>query len=207
MDRPSEVSKSSGGLKTNSDEPSRFNPATPSPVERFRANMDAMFELIHELVVKANKKGCMDITPLMVSLGTIYVKSLNSDKLIISFIDQSHQYWNRIHVKDEEFFNKNLGAIFSGISKTNSDAFLILATAKDKSGKLIISDDDREGIWTYIRSFVKISIHYIHEKRMPDVIKREGKSTAAYRRNFKPDIKLDEHRRKWEVKFIFRRRK
>ncbi len=207
MDKPNKISAPSGSFKTNNNKPGRFNPGMPSPVERFKANIDAIFDLIHELVVKANKRGCTVISPLMVNLGTIYLKSQNPDDLITSFIDQSHKYWDKIHIKDEEFFNKNLGTIFSTISKTNSDAFLVLATAKDKSGKPIISDDDREGIWTYIRSFVKISIHYIHEKRIPDVMKKEGKLMAVYRQNFKPDIKLDEHRQKWEIKFIFRRRK
>ena len=207
MDQPTKISKSSGSLKTNNNKPSQFNPATPSPVERFRANMDAIFDLINELVVKANQQGCTVVSSLMVSLGTIYLKSQNPDELITSFIDRSYLYWDQIHIKDEKFFNENLGTVFSGISKSNSDAFLVLATAKDKSGKPIISEEDREGIWTYIRSFVKISIHYIHEKRIPDVMKKEGKLMAVYRQNFKPDIKLDEHRQKWEIKFIFRRRK
>ena len=207
MDQPTKISKSSGSLKTNNNKPSQFNPATPSPVERFRANMDAIFDLINELVVKANQQGCTVVSSLMVSLGTIYLKSQNPDELITSFIDRSYLYWDQIHIKDEKFFNENLGTVFSGISKSNSDAFLVLATAKDKSGKPIISEEDREGIWTYIRSFVKISIHYIHEKRMPDVIKKEDKLMAVYRQNFKPNIKLEDHGQKWEIKFIFRRRK
>ncbi len=207
MDQPTKISKSSGSLKTNNNKPSQFNPATPSPVERFRANMDAIFDLINELVVKANQQGCTVVSSLMVSLGTIYLKSQNPDELITSFIDRSYLYWDQIHIKDEKFFNENLGTVFSGISKSNRDAFLVLATAKDKSGKPIISEEDREGIWTYIRSFVKISIHYIHEKRMPDVIKKEGKLMAVYRQNFKPNIKLEDHGQKWEIKFIFRRRK
>ncbi len=192
-------------LNTNSH--SRFNPTIPSPVERFKANMDAISDLIHELVTKANQRGCTIVSSLTVSLGTIYLKSQNPDQLIISFIDRSHEYWDKIHIQDENFFNENLGTVFSGISKASSDAFVILATAKDNTGNPIISKNDREDIWNYMKSFVKISIHYIHEKRMPDLMDKGGKPIAVYRQNFKPEIKLEDHGEKWKIRFVFKRRK
>ncbi len=162
MDSPNQFNHTSSKTdqvtknKASTNPSGQFNSTTPSPVERFKANLDAISDLIHDLVVKANQQGCTVVSSLMVSIGTVYLKAQNPDQLIISFIDRSYIYWDKIHVKDEKFFDENMGTVFSGISKASSDAFVLLATAKDKTGNSIITNDDREDIWEYMRSVVKI---------------------------------------------------
>lgn len=183
-----------------------FDEQRPSPMERFKANMKSISELICELVEDANNKGCKVVNITTAKLGVAFLEAYDPTQLIESFIERSHEYWDSILKKDENFFNQNLGTVFSGISSSNSDAFRKLAIAKDGTGRSIISDDDKEDIWIYIRSFVKIAIAYIHDKRMPDVMNKDGQLVAVYRQNFMPKIKLEEHAQKWRITFTFKRR-
>lgn len=187
------------------ESPSQFKQTFQPPAERFKINLKALLELVEELVEDANQKGCKVISVLELTIVNTYLTVKNSDSLIETFIDSSYPYWDKIHSKDEDFFHQNLGKIFGQLPKP--ETFTILAKAKDKHGNPIISDEYRDSIWSFIHSFVIIGIKYIHEKRIPDLIFREGKETCVYRRNYKPEIKLEEQGEKWKVKFIFSPRK
>jgi hypothetical protein len=77
-------------------------------------------------------------------------------------------------------------------------------------GQPIISRKDKEYIWRLMKGFVKISILYIHENRKPSLMVKEvegqKKNIPVYLVKFKPEIKLEEHSPKWEVKLPFSRK-
>lgn len=126
-------------------------------------------------------------------------------------------------VKDESFFINHADEIFSEINQISPgsiSAFKKLFELKDNKGVFIIQKEDRESIWQYFETFIRISIHYIHEQRSPsfgepilkEIIKEDGskivKKTPTYMYNKRffmgddekqPNIDLSKYAKEWGV--------
>ena len=192
--------------RSSTRQKSRFTPNRLPAVECFKNNLADLFPLVYELVEKGDKKGCPTINITILTLTGNSILSKNPDQLIRSFIDRSHKYWDKILEKNEDFFNQNLGTIFGELPAESTKAFAKLATAKDAAGQPIISPEDKKSIWEFLHSLAKISIRYIHEKRIPDVIVKNGQKQAVYRKTFKPEIPLQKHAQTWGIQLVFRKR-
>ena len=83
----------------------------------------------------------------------------------------------------------NCAKIFRGIPGGHVDVVKALVHANDPDDNMIIDNDDRDMIWAYFESFVKICIKHLHNGRKPDTIKKNGKDVQIYRKKFFPEIK------------------
>ena len=178
---------------------------TPPEEERFSANSNDLSNLVHELTTKCWEEGHKEINPILINLAQAYLNSLDKVLLIETFINHSHDFWEEIRLKNENFFISHSGEIFGKlpVDQGNIDAFKMLFTSKDKNGEDLIEEEDREAIWEIFGSLVKICIKYVHRVRDCYLEEKEdGKMAPRYRYNKFPKIKVREHARKWGVELI-----
>jgi hypothetical protein len=135
----------------------------PTTVERFFMNVEGLFQLISELVNTAYQSGYKVVSPYLVNFAGFVIFKLNKEFVLKTFIEKSHKHWEQIRVKDEDFFISHAGQVFAGLPLDEVNAFKELFVLKTKSGERFVSDDDRDAIWEYFESLVRISIHYLQE--------------------------------------------
>jgi hypothetical protein len=114
-----------------------------------------------------------------------------------------------VKVHDEDFFIKHSNEIFAGLPETVVSNISKIFSLKDAAGEYLIEKPDRENIWKFFESFVKISIKYIHEKRKPYAVseidaKGEPCVVDRYGEHFMTsEIKLKHIAEIWGVKLVF----
>src|SRR5579885_115460 len=114
--------------------------------------------------------------------------------LIDNFILYSHMHWGQIKRREEKFFNENAKDVFKDLPLGNVDAFKQLFNLKDEKGNFVIDPKDKDVIWDYFQSFVKICIHYIHRHRRPSVI--DGK--PCYWAKFHEEVDMRKTILEWQ---------
>lgn len=171
----------------------------PSEEERFYENIICLASLMHELTASCWEAGHQIISPTLVSIAESALKKYDKTKLIDNFIKYSEPYWDQIKDRDEIFFIENANKIFKDLPIKDVNLFSVLFTAKDKNNKYVVESYDREAIWEYFDSFVKICIKYIHRKRQLKQRETDKGIMLRYTVTFFPKIKLRQHANKWEV--------
>lgn len=140
----------------------------PPPDVRFRDNTIALAYYCRDIIVDAYQSGYTTIQPAYINLGIVILENEYSpDMLINNFINYSYPSWNQILIKDEDFFDKNIFTVFKKWSKEVVNMFRELFYTKKSDGSSLISQEQKEYIWKVFHTLVKISLHYIHESRLP----------------------------------------
>ena len=173
----------------------------PPEEERFIRNVLELSDLIHELTSICWDEGIKDVNPALIILAKAYLKKYNKIEMIETFILHSHKCWDEIEERRENFFNVHAAAIFAHlpVKEGNISAFKMLFTSKDDKGEHIIIQEDRNAIWDYFHSLVKICIKYVHRIRYCKLIEIEGKMKPRYTVNKFPEIKVRYHAKKWDI--------
>lgn len=135
----------------------------PTTVDRFFMNVEGLFQLISELVNSAYQSGHKIVSPYLVNFAGFVLFKLDKEFVIKTFIEKSHKHWEQIRIKDEDFFITSAGKVFAGLPMDSVNAFKELFLLKMSNGERFVSEDDRDAIWEYFESLVRISIHYLQE--------------------------------------------
>ena len=196
-----------------------------SPEERFHSNVVDLAELVHELVQMVSDRGFQIIAPNLIQFAVVVLKNSSASKLIRTFIKYSHDHWNEVKRKNESFFDEHAMTIFKDlpVDTKNINAFKQLFTLKDTNNRPVISQDDKEAIWLFFDTLIKISIKYIHSNRHPILVHRITKQTLSpekhsliidatmasqwemkYQVEFFPEINLEEQASIWNVRLDFK---
>lgn len=136
----------------------------PPEEDRFKGNISGLVEFIHELISQCADDGKTEIDPSVIHLAAGFVDSYDSDVLIKHFIERSYKYWTNILDREEKFFRENCADVFVDLPMKEVNAFSDLFKTE---GDPIICQDDKDCIWEYFDSFIKISIKYVHRERGP----------------------------------------
>lgn len=177
----------------------------PTEEERFSTNMNDLSNLVHELTSKCWDNGHKEVNPTLIVLAQAYLNAMNKGQLMEVFITHSHNFWEEIRERNENFFVEHSGEIFGKlpVEKGNIDAFKMLFTSKDSKGNSVIDEDDRDAIWSMFGSLVKISLKYIHRIRECHIVENaEGKMVPKYKHNKFPEIKVRELAKKWDIVLV-----
>ncbi len=177
-----------------------------SHTERFYANTDDFINLIHELITNCNHLGATGINPTLVAIVSKFLKQYNHDDLIKNFIKQTSKYWLEIKNRKESFFEENGFQIFHDFPPNQVDAFKLLFQARNEQGKPYINDDDKDAVWNYLISLVKISIKYIHEGRGARMVMKDGKPSPAYTREFLHQINIQKYAKLYGIELAWPRK-
>ena len=171
---------------------------------RLSDNVVGLIQLCRDTVSDAYEMGYRTIDPGLLDVAARIVGKWDKKDLINRFILKSCSYWEQIHTKDEEFFKKNMSSIFDGIPTINTDAISELFSAVDpKTQQPVVTDDDREGVWEFLISMVKICIKYIHQNRQPILYNVDGNLKPFYKSEFFMEIPLEKYASRFGVKLQF----
>jgi hypothetical protein len=145
----------------------------PTTIERFFLNVDGLFHLISELVNSAYQSGHKIVSPYLINFAGFVLFKLEKEFVLKTFIEKSHEHWEQVRLRDEDFFIHRAGKVFAGLPLDSVNAFKELFLLKSTkggtengtggSGERFVSEDDRDALWDYFESLVRISIHYLQE--------------------------------------------
>ncbi len=171
--------------------------APPPEEERFRQNISDFTLLVRDLLDDCHRKGKTTINPNVITVASAFIESYDSVILLTNFIHYSYPYWDEISKREEVFFRENCVKVFAGIPIDQVDAFSALF---NDVGEPVISDDDKEAMWDYFDSFVKICLKYIHRQRGPKIRDIGKGPQRVYSKNEFPDVHLQKYAQIWDVK-------
>lgn len=175
----------------------------PTNSQRFKDNMIDLIGYIKELLGSLQGKIPGVPNPYLIDLGANYLVSTYDDiKIIEGFIRKSNKHWHKIKIRDENFFIIHSKEIFELVPNEVMDTFVSLFKFRDSNNQIVINSDDREVLWKYFDSFVKISIKYIFEKREPFWDTSLDPKTIAFRVDFERQIRIKKMASEWGVKLI-----
>ncbi len=173
----------------------------PNEEERFSRNIVDLTDLIHELIGTCYKAGKTAIQPALIMLAGGILEAYDKVKMIENFIYYSHEFWTQISKREESFFGENCAKVFRDLPKKHVGAFKELFEATDNQGSPIIIKEEKDSIWDYFDSLIKICIKYVHRKRGPKMKDfGDGKGTRpVYTVEIFSDIRLQYFASIWKV--------
>ena len=191
----------------------------PSSCERFKLNLLTLFDIVNDMYEEGQDNGIIETRFNLLGLLKIVIKRTSGEYMLKRFIKRTHEHWDKIYEKDEDYF-RNIGLeLFSMMQEKGVDAFkgeeelsgdnsLVSSLSGDHIEKFkdllsakyvydgeeieIFDEERRSDVWKIMHSFVKIGLCYIHESRK----QVDGKYTVE----FFPEIKVRANADKWGVK-------
>ena len=131
------------------------------------------------------------------------MKNYNKGELMDKFITHTNEHWEKIRLRDVDFFVNHGQGILGGIPLPINVFEMIFIGKHPKTGKILISEEDRNGIWSYLSSMIRISIVYIHEKRKCVLIQTPEGLIPKYKEKYMPEIKVRENAKLWELELKY----
>lgn len=102
------------------------------------------------------------------------VDSLSPDTLVRSFIEKSHESWDKIRGRDESFFSDDVQHVFQDQALSVAEVFRTMFLLS-KDGKKVMPQEYRDDIWEHFHSLVRICITYAHEKKIfSEIVERNA---------------------------------
>ena len=172
-----------------------------NPATRFHENIIDLTIFLGEVIKRCYNDGYTKIKPDVISSVGGIISNFQPRVIIDTFTVKSYDHWDSIMNNNEDFFKKNCTKVFEDLPEEYVGAFRDLFDTYDTNGKSVITSDEKESIWAYFESFVKISIKYVHEERRPTSEGISPKPKFHYRKKFLPEVKLlTTHAKKYNVK-------
>jgi len=164
----------------------------PTEEERFASNLKILIKAIQSQVEKLQRYGkqTIDLTTLSILEG--FLMSIDRNELINGFIENSHEGWDKIKIRDDDYFVNNAFKVFSKVPVDKINIFREIYLAKDQNGNLLLSDKLKNDIWNLFDSLIKISIKYIHRMRKPN-------NKKQYTKPFLEQVNLSHHVQNWKI--------
>jgi hypothetical protein len=190
------------GLNTNESWQNKMQ--TPPEEERFQRNAVILGNLVQKCVTDLNKAGYNSINPMTVQFATTMIGGFDKVYLIQGFIDKSHkECWDQIKKRDEDFFVKNAGEIFSMLPAERVNLFRDVFLIRTPEGKSVVPLESKNQMWDLFDALIKISIKYIHRNRQPYSQNVNGELMRAYHASFYDEVDVMYHADNWKVQLEF----
>ena len=129
------------------------------PLERFRYLLEALTEVLQEVVQRAKEQGCKDARPDLLQVATGIIQSLHDEDIIRSFITNSYPYWSKIKEGKRDTFSKYLFQILKDVPQINS--FEVVMNGRNSKGQAYVTEDDIDYMFNALRQMVKTSLRYM----------------------------------------------
>lgn len=153
-----------------------------SPAQRFKSNIKGLTSLLIDTIKVCSENNYSIISPYMLQAASAIMELYDDDLIINTFINSSYRGWSSVLRKDPNYFLENSKNIFGNLPVNVGECIDKLINAPCT----IVPTDDKNLIWEYFHSLVKISIRHIHEQRKKDS------------QSFK-EIDIDSISREWKV--------
>ena len=147
--------------------------------EMCQANLIDLCGEVKRILDKLYKEKLINFNPILITIGQGILSKYVPDVIIDNFIKNTCQHWEKINEKDENFFIENAGDLLKDYPVGDIDPF------KEIFKNNYIDDNDKELLWEYLESLIKISIIYIHQERKPYYIENDdGIKKKSYDKNY-----------------------
>lgn len=113
-------------------------------------------------ILNLNKINTQNITPDTIELLKMFVQGYDKIKIIETFIKKTNKYWDKILIRDENFFIDNSESIFPKIGDYDITILKTVFDSKNNDGEYIINKNIKSQIFEIVAAMVKICIKYIH---------------------------------------------
>lgn len=189
----------------------------PSPADAFERTLHELHAVLINIISDAWESGWQIVHPTLLDAAMKYIseKKYSCVTMIETFIFYSNECWDMIHDKNEKFFEEKAWVLFRDIPKEAVVKFKELFLKKNPdTNEFVINQSDRDSLWVFFFLMVRVSIHYIHENRIPFLTykkfkNKEGiiktKAIPGYEKvDFMKEIDLNKHCDKWKIdrKFV-----
>ena len=174
----------------------------PSHCDRFFENMIENSNFIYDLTMRLKRKGHDIVDPEIINFGTQILRAYDKKELLEGFITHSEEHWDKILNVDESFITENAFSIFSALPTQHVSAFKEIFEKKNPDGSPVVDQSDRDIIWRFFKSYVRIAIKFIHDERKPYCLDNECRYAIKYMQ----DIDIQKHAKKWDIKLPFPRK-
>lgn len=136
---------------------SEEEPLTPTE-EKFLENVHDFVDIVVDILCDVHCNG-YKIEPKITRVLR-NIKYYPVQCLMNLFIEYTKEYWYKIVERDEVFLINILSIYFDESLSIDIRGLFLM---KNQSGELLITQLDRDNIWRYILSFVKLAGLHIHE--------------------------------------------
>lgn len=172
--------------------------------ERFSQTIEELIKLVQDLTIEVTKKGYKIVDPQVIGVAANVIKIFPTNKLLEVFIRRSNDHWEKIRVKNKDFFIDEAHNMFSDLPGGHVSAFKDLVSIRDKDNNPVVSSDDIDALFEFFHAMIKISIKYIHKQRQPIVVKQADGTLYKYNvpSNFEY-VQLDTHAKNWGITLLF----
>lgn len=163
--------------------------------ERFKGTVVELLDFINtDIISDLNKRNIkIGIDKGLIILGIEAIGQFDNNEFITGFIEKSNSHWSEIKSRNEIFFIRHSGEIFK-----MAPLFLVKAFT-DLFNQNLLSNDNKESMWEFFESMVRICIKYIHKNRHPYT----ENGVEYYKTPFFQNIKLKKVSEEWGVKLTF----
>lgn len=179
------------------------NEQLPSEEIRFATNASGLADALVSLTTKLYQQGYAVPNPNVISLAACLVNSWSPVSLIEGFIRRSHIHWDKILVRNRQFFVRHAGDIFCEIPVENVNMFASLFSQEAAGNPSFVTPEKEEQFWEYFEAMVKIAIKYVHKKRVPYSYSEQGRVVTAYQQSFFDEIDTRAEAVKWKIHLDF----
>jgi len=172
--------------------------------ERFSQTIEELIKLVQDLTIEVTKKGYKIVDPQVIGVAVSVIKIVPASRLFEVFIRRSHEHWEKIRVKNKDFFIDEAHNMFSDLPGGHVSAFKDLVSIRDKDNNSVVPAEDIDALFEFFHAMIKISIKYIHKQRQPIVVKQADGTLYKYNvpSNFEY-VQLDTHAKNWGVILLF----
>jgi len=156
-----------------------------TPPEMCKTNLLDLCNEVVRILDGLYKEKKIDFNPVLVSFGQGLLSKYEPDVIMDNFIKNTYEHWPKIEQKDENFFLDNATDLLKDYPVGDLNPFKQIFINDD------IDDDDKELLWEYFDSLVKIAIIHIHEQRKPFyIINEDGNKKKSYSKDhqYQPQV-------------------
>lgn len=175
---------------------------TPNEETRFKEMAIYVAEEVTDLIETAHQLGYggipsdRRIPSSLITIATIYIKTMDGGKLLDNFITYSADFWGSIKKRERSFLMKNADSMFRDLPAKNVEDFKLLFSLENKNNnsnkntpQYLLDDEKLESLWAAFTTKVKISLKYIARLRKTN--------PQAY-----SQVDLAKISKEWEVKLV-----
>jgi hypothetical protein len=132
-----------------------------SPEEQFHVNLGDFILFLQNLAGDLVKKGAK-IDLEIITLASLAITIHKPETIVKRFIKYTHKYWDQMLNRDEKYIIEHSGEIFSGLPFEHLNIIRTLLESRDHREFPFVSEGDRNCLWEYLHSFVRLSIRILY---------------------------------------------
>lgn len=176
-----------------------------TPQEKFKKNINVFFSTIIDIIEEVDEKYKNHFSKKTTIESIQNLMNAYDIEVIMSmFINKTSTDWIGIKNRNINVCKKFQEMLESLPIREKNNNTLVNIMSLEFDGKQVVSDENREKIWSLFESFVYILVAFVHETREPKTkISADGSQKPVYCKKFIPTFNVIEHAKTWNIELRF----